>query len=117
MLLSVPTSLFALRVVVLLAGLGFAAYQDWKVREVDDVVNRANATHFGLSGSVWGGDPERAAAVAAQLECGTAWVNTHLALQPNQPFGGAKWSGIGVENGPWGYEEFTELQVLYRARG
>jgi acyl-CoA reductase-like NAD-dependent aldehyde dehydrogenase len=45
-----------------------------------------------------------------------AWVNTHLALQPNQPSGGAKWSGIGVENGPWGYYGFTELQVLYRAK-
>jgi len=69
-----------------------------------------------LSGSVWGADPDRAAAVAARLECGTAWVNTHLALAPHQPFGGAKWSGIGVENGPWGYYGFTELQVLYRAK-
>lgn len=85
-------------------------------REVQDAVERANATHFGLSGSVWSADPERASEVAAQLECGTAWVNTHLALQPNQPFGGAKWSGIGVENGPWGLYGFTELQVLHRAK-
>jgi len=35
-----------------------------------------------------------------QLECGTAWVNTHLALAPHQPFGGFKRSGLGVENGP-----------------
>ena len=71
-------------------------------RDIDDVVERANATHFGLSGSVWGGDLDRAASVADRLECGTAWVNTHLALAPNQPFGGFKWSGIGFENGPWG---------------
>ena len=57
-----------------------------------------------------------AAAIAGRLECGTAWVNTHLALAPHQPFGGAKWSGIGVENGPWGLYGFTELQVLYRSK-
>jgi acyl-CoA reductase-like NAD-dependent aldehyde dehydrogenase len=86
-------------------------------RDLDDAVERANATHFGLSGSVWSGDPDRGAEVAARLECGTAWSNTHLVLQPHQPFGGAKWSGLGVENGPWGLLAFTELQVLYRARG
>ena len=85
-------------------------------RDLDDAVERANATHFGLSGSVWSADPERGAEVAARLECGTAWVNSHLALAPHQPFGGAKWSGIGVENGPWGYYGFTELQVIYRAK-
>ncbi len=86
-------------------------------RDLDDAVERANATSFGLSGSVWSADPDRGAEVAARLECGTAWSNTHLVLQPHQPFGGAKWSGLGVENGPWGLLAFTELQVLYRARG
>jgi acyl-CoA reductase-like NAD-dependent aldehyde dehydrogenase len=85
-------------------------------RDVDDVVERANATHFGLSGSVWGGDADRAAEVAGRLECGTAWINTHLALAPQQPFGGFKWSGVGVENGPWGLAEFTELQAVHRSR-
>lgn len=85
-------------------------------RDIDDAVERANASHFGLSGSVWSADPDRAADVADRLECGTAWVNTHLALQPNQPFGGAKWSGIGVENGPWGLYGFTEIKVIHRAK-
>jgi acyl-CoA reductase-like NAD-dependent aldehyde dehydrogenase len=85
-------------------------------RNEGDAIDRANATHFGLSGSVWSADPERASAVAAQLECGTAWVNTHLALSPSQPFGGFKWSGIGVENGPWGLAEFTEFQVVHRSK-
>jgi acyl-CoA reductase-like NAD-dependent aldehyde dehydrogenase len=85
-------------------------------RDVEDAVERANATHFGLSGSVWSGDPDRAAAIAERLECGTAWVNTHLALAPHQPFGGAKWSGLGVENGTWGLYGFTELQVLHRPK-
>ncbi|MGA2304975.1 MAG: aldehyde dehydrogenase family protein [Acidimicrobiales bacterium] len=85
-------------------------------RNEGDAVERANATHFGLSGSVWSADPDRATAVAAQLECGTAWVNTHLALSPQQPFGGFKWSGVGVENGPWGLAEFTEFQALHRSK-
>ena len=85
-------------------------------RHLGDAVDRANATHFGLSGSVWGADADRAAEVAAQLECGTAWVNTHLALAPQQPFGGFKWSGIGVENGPWGLAEFSEFQVVHRSK-
>jgi acyl-CoA reductase-like NAD-dependent aldehyde dehydrogenase len=84
--------------------------------DLDDALDRANGTHFGLSGSVWSADPDRAAAVAERLECGTAWVNTHLALNPGQPFGGFKWSGIGVENGPWGLHSFTELQVVHRAK-
>ena len=81
-------------------------------KDVDDAVRRANATHFGLSGSVWSKDSNRGAEVAAQLECGSAWVNQHLAIAPNLPFGGAKWSGIGVENGPWGLLGFTEIQVV-----
>jgi acyl-CoA reductase-like NAD-dependent aldehyde dehydrogenase len=85
-------------------------------RDESEVVDRANATMFGLSGSVWSGDVERGAKVASQLECGTAWVNTHLALSPSQPFGGFKWSGLGVENGPWGLAAFTEIQVQYRAK-
>lgn len=85
-------------------------------RDVDEALERANASHFGLSGSVWGADTDRAADVAARLECGTAWVNTHLALAPHQPFGGMKWSGVGVENGPWGLLSFTEMQVIHRAK-
>jgi acyl-CoA reductase-like NAD-dependent aldehyde dehydrogenase len=61
---------------------------------------------------VWSADPDRGAEVAARLERGTAWVNAHLAPAPHEPFGGARWRGIGVENGPWGLYGFTELQVL-----
>jgi len=80
--------------------------------KVEDAVERANGTMYGLSGSVWSSNVERATEVAGQLECGTAWVNQHLAILPNAPFGGAKWSGIGVENGPWGLLGFTELQTV-----
>jgi len=85
-------------------------------RYVDEVIERTNATHFGLSGSVWGADVQRANAVADQLECGTSWVNARLARAPHQPFGGFKWSGVGVENRPWGLSGFTEIQVRYQSK-
>ena len=86
-------------------------------KDVDDAVRRANATHFGLSGSVWSTSAERATEVAGKLECGSAWVNQHLAVMPNLPFGGAKWSGVGVEGGTWGLLGFTEIQVVNVAKG
>jgi acyl-CoA reductase-like NAD-dependent aldehyde dehydrogenase len=84
--------------------------------DLEEVIERVNDGPFGLGGSVWGGDENEAAQVAARLDCGTAWVNTHLVFNPHQPFGGFRSSGIGVENGPWGLHSFTDLQVLYRAR-
>ena len=88
-----------------------------KYRDVDDAVERANSAHYGLSGSVWSSDTQRAVEVATRLECGTAWVNQHLNIMPNVPFGGSKWSGIGVENGTWGLLGFTELQTVNIAKG
>jgi acyl-CoA reductase-like NAD-dependent aldehyde dehydrogenase len=83
-------------------------------KTLDEAITRANATNFGLSASVWSSDIERAAKVAEELDCGMAFVNDHLALSPDVPFGGSKWSGVGVENGPWGLEEFTQLQAIQR---
>jgi acyl-CoA reductase-like NAD-dependent aldehyde dehydrogenase len=85
-------------------------------RDLDDAIERANATHFGLCGSVWSSDVDRASEVSKRLECGTAYVNAHIAIVHHLPFGGTKWSGIGVENGHWGLDEFTALQVLYQPR-
>jgi acyl-CoA reductase-like NAD-dependent aldehyde dehydrogenase len=83
---------------------------------LDDVIEKANATSFGLSGSVWSKDPDRAREIATRLDCGTSWVNCHIALAPYQPFGGHKESGLGVENGPWGYYGFTDIQVSHQKR-
>ncbi|GAA1268818.1 aldehyde dehydrogenase family protein [Pseudonocardia aurantiaca] len=83
---------------------------------VDEAVERANDTTFGLCGSAWGADEERAAAVAERLQCGTTFVNTHAELPPTVPFGGAKWSGVGQENGVAGLLAFTEPQVVHRKR-
>jgi acyl-CoA reductase-like NAD-dependent aldehyde dehydrogenase len=86
------------------------------VASAEDAIERANSTHFGLGGSVWTSDVDRGVALAGELDCGTGWVNQHGALSPFAPFGGRKWSGIGYENGRWGLEAFTELQVLSVAK-
>jgi acyl-CoA reductase-like NAD-dependent aldehyde dehydrogenase len=85
--------------------------------DLDEAVRRANATTFGLGASVWTADLERGAEVAGRLDAGTTWVNTHAALSQSVPFGGLKWSGLGVENGPWGLYSYTDIQVLHRNRG
>ncbi len=79
---------------------------------IEDVLERANATHFGLSASVWTSDVERGASIAKELDCGTAWVNQHIAFSSLAPFGGSKWSGVGYEGGRWGIESFCQLHVL-----
>ena len=80
--------------------------------DVEEVIARANDNENGLGGSVWSNDRARAAALALQLECGTAWVNEHGAIQPDAPFGGVKQSGLGVEFGRYGLEEYTSIQTL-----
>ena len=82
-------------------------------RDVDETVARINQGNYGLTASVWSADPERAALVAAEVDAGQVTVNMHGgAVRPDLPFGGHKWSGIGVENGKWGLHGFTETQVL-----
>ncbi len=83
-----------------------------KFTDDDDAVRRANASTYGLGGSVWSSDKDRAYDLAVQMEAGTVWVNQHLQLMPNVPFGGAKSSGIGHELGEEGLAEFTQLQVI-----
>ena len=80
--------------------------------DVDDVIARANDNDNGLGGSIWSNDKAKATALARRLECGTAWVNEHGAVQPDAPFGGVKQSGLGVEFGRYGLEEYTSIQTL-----
>jgi acyl-CoA reductase-like NAD-dependent aldehyde dehydrogenase len=82
--------------------------------DLDAAVAQANATRFGLGGSVWG-DPDAARAVAASMDCGTVWINTHGDLRHEVPFGGFQQSGVGVEYGYWGLLEYTRIQVLHEA--
>ncbi|MEU4077070.1 aldehyde dehydrogenase [Streptomyces venezuelae] len=85
-------------------------------RNLDAAVDAANGTGFGLGGSVWGTDVDRAAAVADRLECGTAWINHHAELSLAQPFAGVKDSGVGVAGGPWGLYGNLRPFVVHRPR-
>jgi len=88
-----------------------------KYSDVEDALARANAVSVGLGGSVWSSDIPRAQALAARLECGTAWVNNHAMIQPDAPFGGVKQSGLGVEFGRYGLVEYTNIQTMQVAKG
>ncbi len=87
-----------------------------KYSDIDEVIERANRNDCGLGGSVWSSDVNKAAELAQRLECGFAWVNDHGAVQPDAPFGGIKQSGMGVEFGLYGLEEFTSIQTLKIAK-
>lgn len=82
--------------------------------DVDDAVARANATPFGLGASVWTSDPVAASSITDQLDCGMTWINQHAPVTPALPFTGTKASGLGVENGPWGLDEFTDIHLSSR---
>jgi acyl-CoA reductase-like NAD-dependent aldehyde dehydrogenase len=84
--------------------------------DIDEVIARANDTNFGLGNSIWSTDPERAYAIAARLESGSVWINNHGDIGPDTPFAGAKMSGIGVEMGRHGLNEFTQIKIVNRAR-
>jgi aldehyde dehydrogenase (NAD+) len=78
----------------------------------DDAVRIANGTRYGLSGEVWGGDPDRATAVAERLDTGTISVNGGTWFGVDAPFGGVAESGIGRENGVAGFEEYLDLLTI-----
>ncbi len=78
----------------------------------DDAVSIANDSLYGLSGSVWSGDRDRAMAVAGRMRTGTVGVNGGVWFSPDVPFGGYKQSGIGREMGVAGFEEYLETKVV-----
>jgi len=78
----------------------------------DDAVRIANDSVYGLSGSVWSVDRDRAMAVAGRIRTGTIGVNGGLWYSPDVPFGGYKQSGIGREMGVAGFEEYLQTKSI-----
>ncbi|WP_312127345.1 aldehyde dehydrogenase family protein [Brevundimonas sp.] len=84
-----------------------------KFSTIDEVVERANDTVYGLAGAVWSKDIEKAIEIAHRLETGTVWINQNLQSTPFTPLAGHKQSGFGVENGVAGLLEFTVPKAIF----
>jgi betaine-aldehyde dehydrogenase len=83
----------------------------------EEVIERANATEFGLAAGVFTNDLTRAHRVIARLQAGTCWINHYNVTPIELPFGGVKMSGLGRENGRAAIEHYTQLKSVYVALG
>ncbi len=81
-------------------------------KSLDEVIERANRTTYGLAAAVWSRDIGKAHAVANGVRAGTVWVNCYNVLDPRAPFGGFKQSGIGRELGEYGLQQYTEIKTV-----
>ncbi len=82
-----------------------------------EVIERANATEFGLAAGVFTNDLTRAHRVIGRLQAGTCWINQYNITPIELPFGGVKLSGLGRENGRAAIEHYTQLKSVYVAMG
>jgi acyl-CoA reductase-like NAD-dependent aldehyde dehydrogenase len=78
----------------------------------EEATRRANDSDVGLGGSVWSRDLARAAEMAGRIDSGMVWINRHGGSDPDTPFGGAKDSGIGWEQGVLGLRSYMQMQVM-----
>jgi len=79
---------------------------------IDEAIDLANATPFGLAGSIWTQDLYQAHHIARKVKAGTIWINTYGSFFNEVPFGGYKGSGLGREFGRAGLMEYTELKSI-----
>jgi aldehyde dehydrogenase (NAD+) len=80
--------------------------------DLDEAIERANHTSYGLTAGVWTRDVSKAHRVAAALKAGTVWVNCYDALDVAAPFGGYKQSGIGRELGKYALADYTQVKTV-----
>lgn len=79
---------------------------------VDEAVAKANGLDVGLGASVWSSNLTEARKVAARIQAGTVWINSHGGVHPMIPFGGVKQSGYGLEFGVAGLKSLGVPQVI-----
>jgi aldehyde dehydrogenase (NAD+) len=81
--------------------------------DIEEVVQRANATMFGLGSGVWTKDVSKAHRLAKAIRAGSVWVNCYQAMDPAVPFGGYKMSGYGRESGLQQMEEYLNVKAVW----
>jgi acyl-CoA reductase-like NAD-dependent aldehyde dehydrogenase len=84
----------------------------WRVADLDEAIERANASPYGLGSSIWTRDLHRASLAAERLEAGYTWVNTINKVYDELPFGGVKQSGYGKEHGIEALDYYQETKSL-----
>ena len=84
-----------------------------KIEDIEDAVDKANDSVFGLGGNIWTRDLDRAKRIAARLETGNVFVNGMTKSDPRLPFGGVKQSGYGRELSSIGMHEFMNMQTVW----
>jgi len=84
----------------------------WRVRDMDEALERANASQYGLGSSIWTRDLARARRGAEEIQAGYTWVNSRTKVYDELPFGGWKSSGYGKEHGEEAFEYYTESKSV-----
>ena len=85
----------------------------YTAQDIDEMVNIANQTKYGLGASVWTEDPDEANSISNQLIAGMVYINELVYSAPSLPFGGTKQSGMGRELGEEGIKEFTNKKLIF----
>nr|AAR27825.1 6-oxohexanoate dehydrogenase [Rhodococcus sp. TK6] len=88
-----------------------------RVGSLDEAIEAANDSPFGLSSSVFTSDPDKADRVAEELETGMVWINSTSKSSPDLPFGGVKRSGVGRELARFGFNEFANKKLVRNPGG
>ena len=83
-----------------------------RFKNLDDIIERANKTCYGLAAAVWTRDIAKAHYVASKIRAGTVWVNCYDVFDAAAPFGGFKQSGVGRELGERGLDAYTEWKTV-----
>lgn len=81
--------------------------------DLDELINRANNSEYGLAAGVWTRDVAKAHYISSKLRAGTVWVNCYNAFDAASPFGGYKQSGIGREMGSYALNNYTEVKSVW----
>ena len=89
----------------------------WRVADLDEAIERANASPFGLGSSVWTRDLNRARQAAERIEAGYTWINSRTKVYDELPFGGWKSSGFGKEHGEEALDYYTETKSVVVSSG